>query len=291
MADHSLKRRENLTNVLFGNSDNMFGSSEQVINISLKDLHSFGDHPFKVLDDEKMHETVESIVQNGVLVPGIARPRKEGGYEIISGHRRKRASELAGKTEIPFLIRNYSDDEATIIMVDTNIQREDILPSEKAFAYHMKNEALKHQGKKNEKSTYELVGEKAGDNGKTVQRYIRLTKLIPELLELVDTKKIGFIVGAELSYLSQEEQLATYKFIYKTGKKITVEQAEQLKKDGQAGAFDIGILEGNSELRKKSKGVHLISKWRKEFFDKNATDEEIESIIYELLRQWKDNRG
>lgn len=291
MADHSLKRRENLSNVLFGNSDNLFETSEQVMNISLKDLHPFGNHPFKVLDDEKMQETVESIAQNGVLVPGIARPRVGGGYEIIAGHRRKRASELAGKTEVPFLIRNYSDDEATIIMVDTNIQREDILPSEKAFAYHMKNEALKHQGKKTEKSTYELVGEKAGDNAKTVQRYIRLTKLIPELLKLVDTKKIGFIVGAELSYLDQEEQLAVYKFLYKTGKKITVEQAEHLKRDSQAGVFDIGILERNSVLRKKSKRLHLNSKWRKEFFDKNETDEEIEKIIYELLRQWKDNRG
>ena len=135
-----------------------------------------------------MQETVESISRYGVLVPGIARPRKSGGYEIIAGNRRKRGSELAGKKEVPFLIRNYSDDEATIIMVDSNIQREDILPSEKAFAYQMKNEALKHQGKKNEKSTYELVGKKAGDNAKTVQRYIRLTKLIPQLLELVDTK-------------------------------------------------------------------------------------------------------
>ena len=291
MADSSNKQREHLRDLLFSKDNNASEVPEQVQMIPLINLHTFEGHPFKGLDDKKMQETVESIVQNGVLVPGIARPRAEGGYEIIAGHRRKRASELAGKTEVPFIIRNYSDDEATIIMVDTNIQREDLLPSEKAFAYHMKNEALKHQGKKSEKSTYELIGEKAGDGPKTVQRYICLTKLIPELLEMVDTKILGITVGEKLSFLKLEEQLAVYEAIHKTGKKIAVEQAERLKNDSQTGVFDITFLSELSKKTKSTAGFKLKAKWRKEFFGENDTDEEIEKLIYGLLCQWKQSRG
>ena len=291
MADRSIKRRENLSDVLFGFSGPMFEFGEQIKNISLEELHPFKNHPFKVLDDEKMQETVESIAEHGVLVPGIARPREGGGYEIISGHRRKRGAELAGKTEVPFLVRNYTDDEATIIMVDTNIQRENLLPSEKAFAYKMKNDALKHQGKKSDKSTYELVGEKAGDTAKTVQRYIRLTELYSDLLDMVDSNKIGFIVGSELSFLKPEEQKLVYEWILKSGKKITVEQAERLKKNSQAGEFDVSILECSSSTQKKTRGLRLKAKWRNEFFSDRDSDEDIEKLIYELLCQWKDNRG
>ena len=291
MADRSIKRRENLSDVLFGFSGPMFEFGEQIKNISLEELHPFKNHPFKVLDDEKMQETVESIAEHGVLVPGIARPREGGGYEIISGHRRKRGAELAGKTEVPFLVRNYTDDEATIIMVDTNIQRENLLPSEKAFAYKMKNDALKHQGKKSDKSTYELVGEKAGDTAKTVQRYIRLTELYSDLLDMVDSNKIGFIVGSELSFLKPEEQKLVYEWILKSGKKITVEQAECLKKNSQTGEFDVSILEYNSSVQKKTRGLRLKAKWRNEFFSDCDSDEDIEKLIYELLCQWKDNRG
>ena len=152
--------------------------------MELTNLYPFKNHPFRVADDEKMEETVESIEKYGVLVPGIARPRKEGGYEIIAGHRRKRGSELAGRTEMPVIVRNYTDDEATIIMVDSNIQREDILPSEKARAYAMKYEAMKHQGKKSGKITLEEMGEAAGENGKKVQRYIWLSRLSDRLLDL-----------------------------------------------------------------------------------------------------------
>ncbi len=173
---------------LFGGSGAQEKGVEQIINAPLAELYTFKDHPFRVEDDEKMEETTESIRQYGVLVPGIARPRAGGGYEIIAGHRRKRGSELAGKTEMPVIVRNYTDDEATIIMVDSNIQREDILPSEKARAYKMKYEAMKHQGKKSGRNTLDEVGEAAGENAKKVQRYIWLSRLSDELLAMVDGK-------------------------------------------------------------------------------------------------------
>lgn len=211
-------RKSSASKIKLDTYDDLFGSDitgnsslEQIINAPLVDLYTFKDHPFRVVDDEKMEETTESIRQYGVLMPGIARPRAEGGYELIAGHRRKRGSELAGRSEMPIIVRNYTDDEATIIMVDSNIQREDILPSEKAKAYKMKFEAMKHQGSKAEKNTYDEVGEAAGDNGKMVQRYIRLAELIPELLNMVDEKKLGFISGVDISYLSAEEQTLLYK--------------------------------------------------------------------------------
>ena len=191
---------------LFGGSGAQETGAEQIINAPLADLHEFKDHPFKVLYDEKMEETTESIRLYGVLVPGIARPRAGGGYELIAGHRRKHGSERAGKTEMPIIVRNYSDDEATIIMVDSNIQREDILPSEKAKAYKMKYEAMKHQGKKSGKNTLDEVGEAARENAKKVQRYIWLSRLSDELLEMVDTKKLGFSQGVDISFLSEEAQ-------------------------------------------------------------------------------------
>ena len=192
---------------LFGNlAIENSNSAERVVEVSLEELHTFKNHPFRVLDDAKMEETVESIKKYGVLMPGIARPRKEGGYEIIAGHRRKRGSELAGKATMPVFIRNYTDDEATIIMVDTNIQREDILPSEKAKAYKMKYEAMKHQGKKSSKNTLEEVGEAAGENAKKVQRYIWLARLSDALLEMVDNRKLGFSQGVDISFLSEEAQ-------------------------------------------------------------------------------------
>lgn len=187
--------------------DEMFGmdtigqddqkSEGQIINVPLNELHTFKNHPFKVLDDEKMEETVESVKSYGVLVPGIARPRQGGGYEIISGHRRRRASEIAGKTEMPFMVRDYSDDEATIIMVDSNIQREDISISEKAKAYSMKYEAMKHQGAAGGISL-EKMSEESGESRKTIQRYICLARLSDELLELVDNKKLGVMQGLEI---------------------------------------------------------------------------------------------
>ena len=191
---------------LLGISNEESVDTEKIIIVPLNDLYDFKDHPFRVVDDEKMEETTESIKKYGVLVPGIARPRVGGGYEIIAGHRRKRGSERAGKSEMPVIVRNYTDDEATIIMVDSNIQREDILPSEKAKAYFMKYEAMKHQGSKSGGLTLDEIGEKAGESGKTVQRYIWLSRLSDELLELVDNKKIGFMQGVDISFLTEEQQ-------------------------------------------------------------------------------------
>ena len=201
--------RKNLADkIKLGGYDALFGETEgeQIKEVPLSSLHNFNNHPFRVLDDGKMEETVESIRQRGVLVPGIARPRKGGGYEIIAGHRRKHGSELAGKETMPFVVRDYTDDEATVIMVDSNIQREDILPSEKAKAYRMKYDALKHQGKKAGGRTIEEMGEDAGESAKTIQRYLWLSRLSDGLLNLVDRKKLGFMQGVDISFLTEEAQ-------------------------------------------------------------------------------------
>lgn len=203
--------------------------------IPISDLHPFKGHPFKVLDDEKMTETAESIRNYGVLNPGLVRPRAEGGYEVVAGHRRKRGCELAGKDTMPVLIRNYSDDEAVIIMVDSNIQRENILPSEKAFAYKMKLEAMKHQGAKGTGDTADLVGKEAGDSGRKVQRYIRLTELLPELLDMVDNGKIKFIPAVSLSYLSKEEQAWVQACIKEKSVSVSGVMADALKKHSEDG--------------------------------------------------------
>ena len=218
---------------LFGNAEEKTGSEEQIIRAKLTDLHEFRNHPFRVLDDEKMEETTESISKYGVLVPGIARPRAEGGYEIIAGHRRKRGSERAGKEDMPVIVRNYTDDEATIIMVDSNIQREDILPSEKAKAYAMKYEAMKHQGRKGNGNTLDEVGEAAGESGKTVQRYIWLARLSDELLELVDRKKIGLVQGVDISFLSEDAQQWVLVILEESGANISTVQSAKLKEYGK----------------------------------------------------------
>ena len=204
-------------------------SMNQVVEIDLAKLYPFKNHPFHVNDDEKMAETVESIKTYGVLTPALVRPRPDGGYEMISGHRRKRGCELCGKTTLPALVRNYTDDEAVIIMVDSNIQRENLLPSEKAHAYKMKYDAMKHQGSKGEKYTADMVGEAAGDSGRTVQRYIRLAALSDALLEYVDNNKIPMIVGEKLSYLKPEEQGWLLEVITNSSIFPTKQQAEQLK--------------------------------------------------------------
>ena len=266
--------------------------TEKIIIAPLTELYTFKDHPFRVVDDEKMEETTESIRQYGVLMPGIARPRAEGGYELIAGHRRKRGSELAGRSEMPIIVRNYTDDEATIIMVDSNIQREDILPSEKAKAYKMKFEAMKHQGSKAEKNTYDEVGEAAGDNGKMVQRYIRLAELIPELLNMVDEKKLGFISGVDISYLSVEEQTLLYKKIMVLNVVPNGTQAATLKKYSLSGELNAGVIDLLlSEEKPKAKKVTLKADRIKEYFTAEYSNDEIEEVIYELLEKWKQEGG
>ena len=274
---------------LFGGSAGRGSSAEQIINAPLTDLHTFKDHPFRVVDDEKMEETTESIRQYGVLVPGIARPRAGGGYEIIAGHRRKRGSELAGKTEMPVIVRNYTDDEATIIMVDSNIQREDILPSEKARAYKMKYEAMKHQGKKSGRNTLDEVGEAAGENAKKVQRYIWLSRLSDELLEMVDTKKLGFSQGVDISFLTEEAQQWVQAVIEEQGCSVSMVQSGKLKEYGKSGELTLAMVKLIlSEEKPKERKITIKSDKIGEYFSDSYSNEEIENIIISLLDKWKE---
>ncbi len=277
--------------------DDLFGTCEQpsgevVTSVPIKLFHAFKDHPFRVEDDEKMQETVESIRKYGVLMPGIVRPHPESGYEVISGHRRWRACELAGLKEMPVIIRKLDDDAATVFMVDTNIQREDILPSEKAHAYKMKYEAMKHQGSKGEKNTADLVGEAAGDSTRTVQRYIRLAELTPELLGYVDTGKIPLVAGEKLSYLDTSGQSWVTNAIANCGVFPTKAQAEQLKILYESGELKEGQV--YAVLVKKENGgagVTISAKRIRNYFPPAYTKSQIEEVIYTLLEQWKENIG
>lgn len=281
---------------LFGNNDDS-QNKDQIIDANLTDLHTFKDHPFKVLDDEKMEETTESIRQHGVLVPGIVRPRAAGGYEIIAGHRRKRGSERAGKDTMPVIVRNYTDDEATIIMVDSNIQRENILPSEKAKAYAMKYEAVKHQGKKGVSNSLDEVGEAAGDNAKTVQRYIWLSRLSSDLMELVDLDKIPFMAGVELSFLPSDEQKWLFDMYSdlcleeKNGNyiKISLAQAAEIRKASKEDILTSSLIQDILKPEKKEKVRSFKFKKNRisEYFPETVSDEEIEETIYKLLDAWR----
>lgn len=273
---------------LFGGNSVRETGAEQIINAPLADLYEFKDHPFKVLDDEKMEETTESIRLYGVLVPGIARPRAGGGYELIAGHRRKHGSERAGKTEMPIIVRNYSDDEATIIMVDSNIQREDILPSEKAKAYKMKYEAMKHQGKKSGKNTLDEVGEAAGENAKKVQRYIWLARLSEELLEMVDTKRLGFSQGVDISFLTEEAQQWVEVIIEEQGCNVSTAQSGKLKEYGKSGELTLAMVRLIlTEEKPKERKFAMKSDKIGEYFSDSYSNEEIENIIISLLDKWK----
>ena len=273
---------------LFGGAGNTSG--EQIINAKLSDLHTFRGHPFRVLDDEKMEETTESISRHGVLVPGIARPREEGGYEIIAGHRRKRGSERAGLDTMPVIVRNYTDDEATIIMVDSNIQREDILPSEKAKAYAMKYEAMKHQGSKGG-STLDEVGEAAGESGKTVQRYVWLSRLSDELLDMVDKKKIGIAQGVDISFLSEEAQQWVSVTLEETGAAMNTSQSTKLKEYGKSGELTLPmvrlILAGEKPKERK---VTIKGDKISKYFSEDYSNDDIEGIIIQLLEEWQNKQ-
>lgn len=273
--------------------DDLFGGmeseNERIIHVKLSDLHTFYGHPFKVKDDEKMEETVESIKQYGVLVPGIVRVRKQGGYEIISGHRRKRGSELAGLQEMPVIVRDLTDDEAKIILVDANIQRENLDYSEKAFAFKMKFEAMKHQGSRSGAITTEMIGNEVGESGRQIQRYIRLTQLLKPLLEFVDDKKIGFIPAVELSYLTETEQklllhLITEKHIFPNGG-----QSKQLRHYSNEGKLTEEVMEKVfTHIDNKKSGITLAMEKLNQYFPQDVTQQEIETVIYELLKKWKE---
>jgi ParB family chromosome partitioning protein len=271
--------------------DDLFGAdatagADQVQEIPLSDLFEFKGHPFKVLDDEKMQETVESIKNYGVLMPGIARPRKEGGYEIISGHRRKHGCELAGLSSMPMYVRDYNDDEATIIMVDSNIQRENILPSEKAWAYRLKLEAIKHQGAKGEKYTAELVGEASGDSGRTVQRFIRLTYLTRELLDHVDQGKLPTSVAEKLSYLTEAEQRWVCQLMITMKVGISGNQAELLKEESTQETLTHARALEILQRKLKSQVSSLPAKKIRKYFPADYSREQMESVIVDLLEAW-----
>ena len=287
-AGSAAKVKLNSFDDLFGSSAGNDQATEQIIDAKLSDLHTFKDHPFKVLDDEKMEETTESIRQYGVLVPGIARPRAGGGYEIIAGHRRKRGSELAGKDTMPVIVRNYTDDEATIIMVDSNIQREDILPSEKARAYAMKYEAMKHQGKKKNASSLDEVGEVFGESGKTVQRYIWLSRLSDELLDLVDRKKIGLVQGVDLSFITEEQQEWVQAILEETGVSISTAQSAKLKEYGKNGELTLPMVKLIlTEEKPKERKVTIKGERINQYFSEEYSNEDIENIICQLLEEWR----
>lgn len=273
--------------------DELFGAkapaaSDQIVNVTLGELHTFKNHPFHVNDDKEMEELAESIREHGVLIPGIVRPRAEGGYELIAGHRRKHGSELAGKTEMPVIVREYTDDEATIMMVDSNIQRESILPSEKAKAYTLKYEALKHQGKKSGKSTLDQVGEAAGENSKKVQRYIWLSRLSDPLLQMVDEKRLGFSQGVDLSFLSKKSQQIVADAIEKSKCTVSMGQSAKLKEyekqDTLTPAVVRLILEETKSYKRK---VTLKMDKLDQYFGESYSSEEMENIILQLLDEWK----
>ena len=275
--------------------EELFGTEESNVEgtyttVPLSQLRPFKNHPFKVLDDEKMQETVESVIQHGIIQPGIVRPCSDG-YEVVAGHRRWRACELAGKPDMPVIIRDLDDDAATVLMVDTNIQRENLLPSEKARAYKMKYEALKHQGSKGDKHTADAVGEKAGDSGRTVQRYIRLASLIDGLLELVDEGNIKMVAGERLSYLKEEEQELVLEAAANIGIYPSPAQAEQLKDMSEKGTLtEKSIYALLVKKENSGQSVTISPKKIRNYFPTAYTKAQIEEVIYSLLEQWKQGK-
>ena len=272
---------------------------ERVQEIPLDQLKPFKNHPFKVRDDQRMLDTVDSIREYGVLVPAIARPDPEGGYELISGHRRKRGCEMAGLQTMPVIIRDLDDDAAVLVMVDSNIQREELLPSERAFAYKMKLEALKHQGARTDRTSgqvvqksklsVEIVAEQAGENYKQVQRYIRLTELISELLDMVDERKLAFNPAVEVSYLKRDEQRMLLEAMDAEQTTPSLSQAQRLKKFSQEGRLTEEAMSAIMSEEKKSEmdKVTLRSDTLHKYFPKSYTPKQMEQTIIRLLDVWK----
>ena len=271
---------------------------EQVQQIPIGELFPFKNHPFKVLDDESMQRTVESVEQYGVLSPLIARPRPEGGYEIISGHRRQHAAQLAGLDVLPVIVRNMDDDAAVLLMVDSNLQRENILPSERAFAYKMKLEALKNQGARSDLTsaqlgrkleTADIVGQESGDSRNQVRRFIRLTNLVPELLDRVDEKKIAFNPAVELSYLDTNQQRDFLEAMNDTQNAPSLSQAQRLKKLAQEGHFsyDVAFAVMGEEKKDELDKVVIKNDTLRKYFPRSYTPKQMEDTIIKLLEQWQ----
>ena len=300
---------KNSLNVSLKGADDIFSTEEsreeqqreQVQQIPIGELFPFKNHPFKVLDDESMQRTVESVEQYGVLSPLIARPRPEGGYEIISGHRRQHAAQLAGLDALPVIVRQMDDDAAVLLMVDSNLQRENILPSERAFAYKMKLEALKNQGARSDLTCgqfgHKLIGAKArdivadesGDNARNVQRFIRLTSLIPELLDMVDEKKIAFNPAVELSYLDESQQRDFLEAMNDTQNAPSLSQAQRLKRLAQEGHFsyDVAFAVMGEEKKDELDKVVIKNDTLRKYFPRNYTPKQMEDTIIKLLEQWQ----
>ena len=298
---------KNSLNVSLKGADDIFSTEEsrqeqqreQVQQIPIGELFPFKNHPFKVLDDESMQRTVESVEQYGVLSPLIARPRPEGGYEIISGHRRQHAAQLAGLDALPVIVRNMDDDAAVLLMVDSNLQRENILPSERAFAYKMKLEAIKNQGARSDlcsgqivqksKLSIERVAEDAGEGYKTVQRFIRLTNLVPELLDMVDEKKIAFNPAVELSYLDEAQQRDFLEAMNDTQNAPSLSQAQRLKKLAQEGHFsyDVAFAVMGEEKKDELDKVVIKNDTLRKYFPRSYTPKQMEDTIIKLLDQWQ----
>ena len=274
---------------------------EKVQEIPLGELHPFRNHPFKVKDDAAMQDTVDSVREYGVLVHAIARPDPDGGYELIAGHRRHHASELAGKETMPVIVRDLDDDAATIIMVDSNLQREELLPSERAFAYKMKLEAIRHQGKRQELTSsqvgmklqaLDIVGQQAGDSRNQVHRFIRLTELIPELLDMVDERKIAFNPAVELSYLKKEEQTLLLEAMDSEQATPSLSQAQRLKKFSQQKMLSLDVMRAIMSEEKKTDldRVTLKNETLRRYFPKSYTPKQMEDTIIKLLEGWYKKR-
>ena len=277
-------------------------TGEQVVMIPVNQIHEFKNHPFKVLDDEDMRKTVDSIREYGVLVPVIIRPDGNGEYEMISGHRRRYAAIMAGKKEVPAIIREMDDDTATILMVDSNLQREHILPSERAKAYKMKMEALKHQGKRTDLTSCQVgtrlradeeLAKQTGESARTVQRFVRLNNLIPELLDLLDEKKIAFNPAVEISYMKQEEQKEFYEAMEIAQTTPSLSQAQRLKKSSQEGKCTAELIERIMDEEKKNPLNRVVfdSSILQKYFPQKTTAREMEMQILQLLEQWAGNRA
>ena len=302
--------KSSVKNIRLTSVDDLFSTEEsradeqreKVQEIPLSELHPFPNHPFKVVDDERMLDTADSIRGHGMLVPAIARPRAEGGYELIAGHRRKRGCELAGLDTMPVIVRNLDDDASTIIMVDSNIQRESLLPSERAFAYKMKLEALNHQGKRTGLTssqlgtklmrTDEILAEQSGTSRNQVQRYIRLTELVPDLLDMVDAKKIAFNPAVELSYLKPEEQTALMEAMDSEQATPSLSQAQRLKRFSQEGTLSPDMMRAILSEEKKADmdRVTLTGDTLRKYFPKSYTPRQMEQTILKLLEGWHRRR-
>lgn len=307
MAKNDVRNSIKLTSVdeLFTTEENRADSQrEKVLDIPLSEISDFSNHPFKVKADEAMLEMADSVIQYGVLVPGLVRPKVDGGYEMVAGHRRKKASELAGKETMPCIVRELDDDAATIIMVDSNLQRESILPSEKAFAYKMKLEAMKRQAgrpSKNSaqvgsnsfgKESREILAEQAGESRNQISRYIRLTSLLPSILGMVDEKEIAFNPAVEISYLTEKEQQDLYNTIQSEDCTPSLSQAQRIKKFSQEGRLNADVIYSilTEEKPNQKERFHIQRDRIDRYFPKNFTEKQKEELVVQLLESWYKKR-